>query len=146
MEVNNTYSQEEAIKIMKSVAERLKGKQIKCLICGYDKFDLLEGYTNRLILNKIDTLSFGKTIPSISLGCQNCGHILDFGLGAFKKEPDKPYLPINNVPLPIKPKEEPKKIITKRKGIGGMVESKIPHLPALNFKLWGFWKGYVIYR
>lgn len=62
-------------------------------------------------------------------------------VGAFKKEPDKPYSPVTSPEtLPDKTKEEPRKVITERKGLGGMIESRIPHLPALNFKFGGYWE------
>ena len=68
----------------KMILEKFQKKvnDITCPICGNKHFTIIEGFTRRMINQDLHKNVLGGTnVPSISIVCNNCGHILDFALG-----------------------------------------------------------------
>ena len=76
-----------------------KVDSFSCPFCGQKEFTLVDGYLLDIVHNDFNSPQLlGKTLPSVSLVCNNCGFIAKFALGALglmNNEPD------------IKEKEEP---------------------------------------
>lgn len=79
------------------IIEKLKEKapNLQCSACStpYDahrKLILIDGYFNRILQKELKGLVVGgPTVPTFGLVCENCGHIMEFSLGALgllKKE------------------------------------------------------------
>lgn len=78
--------EEEKSKIIEELEKRIKakGKTLTCPICSNNNFVLSDGYTRRFLNDKINQITLGGlNIPSISVICKNCGHIIDFSLGVL---------------------------------------------------------------
>ena len=78
--------EEEKSKIIQELDKRIKakGKEITCPICTNNNFVLSDGYTRRFLDDKINQMTWGGlNIPSITVICTHCGHILDFSLGVL---------------------------------------------------------------
>lgn len=78
---------EEADKIIKEIQKRVNSrkKEIVCSICGNKNFIFSDGYIYKFLTDKIspNIVLGGKHIPSVSLICNNCGHIVDFAIGVL---------------------------------------------------------------
>ena len=79
-------SEEEKSKIIQELENRIKskGKTLICPICSNNNFALSDGYTRRFLNDKINQITLGGlNIPSITVICTNCGHIIDFSVGVL---------------------------------------------------------------
>ncbi len=80
------FSEEEKSKIIQELEKRVKfkGRNLICPICSNNNFVLSDGYTRRFLNDRINQIRFGGlNIPSITIICTNCGHIIDFSLGVL---------------------------------------------------------------
>lgn len=71
------------------------GKDIKCPMCGNNKFVVLEGYFRNDV--QPDTSGFvigGASVPAVAIVCDHCGFISQHAVGVVRPEtftkPEKP--------------------------------------------------------
>lgn len=77
----NNYKSKEFINVL---SKKMNNNSVpSCPFCGGRKFTSTDKCATILIGDDIDEISFGQTIPSGMVICENCGHIDFFALGSL---------------------------------------------------------------
>ena len=72
-------------------ALRAKGALKPCPRCGNASFSLIDGMFNHFLQTELTNLAIGgPSIPTIVVGCTNCGWLAEHALGALGLLPEQP--------------------------------------------------------
>jgi uncharacterized Zn finger protein len=68
----------------KKIVAKLTEKRVnvKCPMCGNDKFTVIDGYIRNDLQSDFNNLNLGgPAIPSVAIACLNCGYISQHSVG-----------------------------------------------------------------
>ena len=73
----------DAQEFVKTLTQKTNNKEIRCEICGGNKFTTVEQFASIIIGDDVNSMHLGHQIPAGIIICTQCGHIELFALGAL---------------------------------------------------------------